>query len=46
MLQKIKIKSLEDIALKLIKRDNEASKHFYSYHDTVKMMEFEIKTNK
>ena len=45
MLQKIKIKSLEDIALKLIKRDNEASKHFYSYHDTVKMMEFEIKTN-
>ena len=45
MLQKIKIKSLEDIALKLIKRDNETSKHFYSYHDTVKMMEFEIKTN-
>ena len=45
MLQKIKIKSLEDIALKLIKRDNETNKHFYSYHDTVKMMEFEIKTN-
>ena len=43
MLQKIKIKSLEDIAVKLIRRDNETKKDYLSYHDTVKELEFEIK---
>jgi len=43
MLQKIPIKSLEDIALGLIKRDNETKKNYYNYHDTVKELEFEIK---
>ena len=46
MLQKIPIKSLEDIALRLIKRDNETKKDIYNYHDTVKELEFEIKTNR
>ena len=46
MLQKIPIKSLEDIALRLIKRDNETKKDIYNYHDTVKELEFEIKNNR
>ena len=36
MLHHIRIKSLEDIALGLIKRDNETKKDYYNYHDTVK----------
>ena len=44
-MQKIPIRSLEDIALRLIKRDNETKKIFYNYHDTVKELEFEIKSN-
>ena len=46
MLQKIPIKSLEDIALRLIKRDNETKKDIYNYHDTVKELEFEIKNQR
>ena len=46
MLQKIPIKSLEDIALRLIKRDNETKKDILNYHDTVKELEFEIKNNR
>ena len=46
MLQKIPIKSLEDIALRLIKRDNETKKDIFNYHDTVKELEFEIKNNR
>ena len=46
MQHKIPIKSLEDIALRLIKRDNETKKDIYNYHDTVKELEFEIKCNK
>ena len=47
MLQKIPIlKSLEDIALHLIKRDNETKKDYYNYHDTVKELEFEIKNHR
>ena len=45
MLRRIKIKSLEDIALGLIQRDNETKKDLYNYHDTVKELGFEIKTN-
>ena len=46
MQHKIPIKSLEDIALRLIKRDNETKKDYYNYHDTVKELEFEIKNSK
>ena len=46
MLQKIPIKSLEDIALGLIKRDNETKKDYYNYHDTVKELEFEIRNHR
>ena len=46
MLPKIPIKSLEDIALRLIKRDNETKKDIYNYHDTVKELEFEIKNHR
>ena len=45
MLQRIKIKSLEDIALGLIQRDNETKKDLYNNHDTVKELGFEIKSN-
>ena len=45
MLHHIRIKSLEDIALGLIKRDNETKKDYYNYHDTVKELGFEIKSN-
>ena len=45
MLRRIRIKSLEDIALGLIQRDNETKKDYYNYHDTVKELGFEIKTN-
>ena len=45
MLRRIKIKSLEDIALGLIQRDNETKKDYYNYHDTVKELGFEIKSN-
>ena len=38
-------KSLEDIALGLIKRDNETKKDYYNYHDTVKELEYKIKSN-
>ena len=41
MLHRIRIKSLEDIALGLIKRDNETKKDYYNYHDTVKVLGFE-----
>ena len=44
-MNKIPIQSLENIALCLIKRDNETKKDYYNYHDTVKELEFEIKTN-
>ena len=44
-MNKIPIQSLESIALCLIKRDNETKKDYYNYHDTVKELEFEIKTN-
>ena len=46
MLQKIPIKSLEDIALRFIKRDNETKKDIYNYHDTLKELEFEIKNHR
>jgi len=46
MQHKIPIKSLEDIALRLIKRDNETKKDYYNYHDTVKELEFEMKNSK
>ena len=45
MLRRIRIKSLEDIALGLIQRDNETKKDYYNYHDTVKELGFEIKSN-
>ena len=45
MLHHIRIKSLEDIALGLIKRDNETKKDYYNYHDTVKELEYKIKSN-
>ena len=45
MLHRIRIKSLEDIALGLIKRDNETKKDYYNYHDTVKVLGFEIKAD-
>ena len=45
MLHRIHIKSLEDIALGLIKRDNETKKDYYNYHDTVKVLGFEIKAD-
>ncbi len=45
MLRRIRIKSLEDIALDLIQRDNETKKDYYNYHDTVKELGFEIKSN-
>ena len=45
MLHHIRIKSLEDIALGLIKRDNETKKDYYNNHDTVKELGFEIKSN-
>ena len=44
-MNKIPVQSLENIALCLIKRDNETKKDYYNYHDTVKELEFEIKTN-
>jgi hypothetical protein len=44
-MNKIPIQSLENIALCLIKRDNETKKDFYNYHDTVKELDFEIKNN-
>jgi len=44
-MNRIPIQSLENIALCLIKRDNETKKDYYNYHDTVKELEFEIKTN-
>ena len=43
MLHRIHIKSLEDIALGLIKRDNETKKDLLNYQDTVKVLGFEIK---
>ena len=43
MLQKIKIKSLEDIAVKLIRRDNEIKKDILNYQDTVKEIDFLLK---
>ena len=46
MSQKIPIKSLEDIALGLIRRDNEAKKDYYNNHETLKVLEFELKDNK
>ena len=46
MQHKIPIRSLEDIALRLIKRDNETKRDYYNNHDTVKELEFEIKYNK
>jgi len=45
MLRRIKIQSLEDIALGLIQRDNETKKDLYNNHDTVKELGFEIKSN-
>ena len=45
MLRRIRLKSLEDIALGLIQRDNETKKDYYNYHDTVKELGFEIKSN-
>ena len=45
MLRRIRIKSLEDIALGLIQRDKETKKDYYNYHDTVKELGFEIKSN-
>ena len=45
MLRRIRIKSLEDIALGLIQRDNETKKDYYNYHDTVKELGFEIKSD-
>ena len=45
MLHRIRIKSLEDIALGLIKRDNETKKDLYNYHDTVKVLGFDIKSD-
>ena len=45
MLHRIRIKSLEDIALGLIIRDNETKKDLYNYHDTVKVLGFDIKSN-
>ena len=45
MLHRIHIKSLEDIALGLIKRDNETKKDLLNYQDTVKVLGFEIKSN-
>ena len=45
MLYRIRIKSLEDIALGLIIRDNETKKDLYNYHDTVKVLGFDIKSN-
>ena len=45
MLRRIRIKSLENIALGLIQRDNETKKDYYNYHDTVKELGFEIKSN-
>ena len=44
-MNKIPIQSLENIALCLIKRDNQTKKDYYNYHDTVKELEFEIKTS-
>ena len=44
-MNKIPIQSLENIALCLIKRDNETKKDYYNYHDTVKELDFEIKSN-
>ena len=45
MLHRIHVKSLEDIALGLIKRDNETKKDLLNYQDTVKVLGFEIKSN-
>ena len=45
MLHRIHVKSLEDIALGLIKRDNETKKDLLTYQDTVKVLGFEIKSN-
>ena len=45
MLHRVRIKSLEDIALGLIKRDNETKKDLYNYHDTVKVLGFDIKSD-
>ena len=44
-MNKIPIQSLENIALCLIKRDNQTKKNYYNYHDTVKELEFEIKNS-
>ena len=46
MQHKIPIRSLEDIALRLIKRDNETKRDYYNNHDTVKELEFEIKNQR
>ena len=45
MFYRIQIKFLEDIALGLIKRNNETKKDLYNYHDTVKVLGFDSKSD-